>query len=99
MAAGRGVKTKPIRFQVHVTPRSRTSEVRVSPADQVVRVRVTAPPESGRANEAALSLLQARLGVRPGALRLAGGASSRKKWFEVVGLDEIELWRRLGANE
>jgi hypothetical protein len=59
---------------------------------------VTAPPEDGRANEAALALLRERLHLGPGGLRLAGGASSRRKWIEADGLDEPELWRRLGAE-
>lgn len=98
-SAGGAEGAKRTRFQIHVTPRSRTAEVRVSAEDRVVRVRVTAPAESGRANEAALSLLRARLDLGPGTIRLAGGATSRRKWIEVVGLDDIELWRRLGANE
>jgi uncharacterized protein len=72
--------------------------VSASKRDGVVRVRVTAPPEDGRANEAALAVLRERLGLGAGALRLAGGATSRRKWIEAEGLDESELWRRLGAE-
>jgi uncharacterized protein YggU (UPF0235/DUF167 family) len=87
-----------VRFRIHVAPRSRENRVVASRGDGIVRVRVTAPPEAGKANEAALSLLRERLGLRAGALRLAGGATSRWKWIEADGLDEADLWRRLGAE-
>jgi uncharacterized protein (TIGR00251 family) len=87
-----------VRFQITVHPRSRANEVTPDPEQGVVRVRVTAPPADGKANEAVLALLKERLGLRAGALRLVGGASSRRKWIEVDGLTEEELWRRLKAG-
>jgi len=47
-----------------------------------IKVRVTAPPERGRANAAAVDLLEGRLGFP---VRLVGGRSSRRKTFEVAG--------------
>lgn len=87
-----------MRILVTVTPRSRTNEVTPDPGEGVVRVRVTAPPADGKANEAVLALLKERLGIRAAALRLVGGGSSRRKWIEVDGLTEAELWRRLKAK-
>lgn len=84
-----------MRFQVHVTPRGRANEVTGSRADKTIRVRVTAAPEGGAANEAALKLLRRRLGLTAGTLRLVGGATSRRKWFEADGISEEDLWRRL----
>ena len=87
-----------MRFQVRVTPKSRADEIRASRADGTIRVRVTAAPEDGKANEAVLALLGARLGLPRRSLRLAGGATSRLKWIEADGLEEAELWRRLEAK-
>lgn len=53
--------------------------------------------EKGRANAAVTQLLAARLAVPPSGVRLARGGSSRDKLFEVDGLSEDELLRRLGA--
>ncbi len=47
--------------------------------DGVLRVRVTAPPVDGAANEALLRLLADRLGVPRRDLRLVSGASARQK--------------------
>jgi len=95
-----------MRFQVHVTPKSRRESVEVEQGPEGggaagrgrIRVRVTAPPEDGRANEAVIALLAERLGVSRRSLRVAGGAASRTKWIEADGLEEGELWRRLGRR-
>lgn len=84
-----------MRLAVTVQPKSRANEIRVSRAEGAVRIRVTAAPEDGRANRAVLDLLRERLGVPKAALRIAGGPASRRKWIEIDGIDEEEVWRRL----
>ena len=81
-----------------MTPKSRANEITVSRAERSVRIRVTAAPENGRANQAVLELLRERLGVPRDQMRVAGGATSRRKWIEVDGLEEGEVWRRLEAQ-
>lgn len=88
-----------MRFQIHVTPRSRADDVTASKGDGVIRVRVKSPPDQGAANEAVLALLRRKLRLGAGSIRIAGGATSRRKWIEADGLDEAELWRRLGEPE
>ena len=61
-------------------------------------MRVTAAPEDGKANDAVVMLLAERLGLTRGAVRVAGGATSRVKWIEIEGLEEAELWRRLESE-
>ena len=89
-----------MRFRVHVTPKSRANAVETEGAgrDATIRVRVTAAPEDGKANDAVIALLADRLDVPRRAVRVAGGAASRAKWIEVEGLEEEELWRRLGRD-
>ncbi len=88
-----------MRFQITVTPKSRVDEIVVSSTGaRAVRVRVTAAPEDGRANRAVIELLSHRLGIPRSALSVAGGATSRRKWIEVEGLEEAEVWRRLEAR-
>ena len=86
-----------MRFQIHVTPRGREDRITASREEGVIRVRVTAAPEGGAANEAALTLLRRRLGLAAGALRIVGGAASRRKWIEADDISEEDLWRRLEA--
>jgi hypothetical protein len=59
------------------------------------KLRVTAPPERGKANEATLELLAETLSVEPADLRLVAGHGARDKTVEVSGLSADEAERRL----
>ena len=61
----------------------------------VLRVRVAAPPERGKANEAVLRLLAAALGVERRRLALVRGATSRDKLVQVDGVEDADLKARL----
>ena len=79
-----------------MTPRSRADGIAGARADGVIVVRVTAPPEDGKANKAVLKLLCQALRLPVGAVRLVAGGGSREKWVEVDGIEETEVRRRLG---
>ncbi len=87
-----------MRLKLRVTPKSRADEILGLREGGVLHVRITAPPEDGKANEAVLRLLSRTLGVPKSAVRLKGGASSREKWIELDGIDAAELARRLGRG-
>jgi len=87
----------PATLRIHLTPRSARDEVLGLEGD-VLRVRVTAPPAEGRANEAILRLLARTLGVPKGSLRIVRGQRSRDKLVAVEGLDAAEVRRRLGLR-
>jgi hypothetical protein len=64
-------------------------------------VRVTAPADAGRANEAALALLATVLGLPVGRLRVAGGRTARWKRVHVEAphaLVRERLGRTLGPS-
>ncbi|MDP9180376.1 MAG: DUF167 domain-containing protein [Chloroflexota bacterium] len=83
-------------IRVRVTPGARDSSVRGWQGD-VLRLRVREKAEKGRANEAVAKLIAKSLGVPPGAVAIKHGTTSREKLFEVDGLDDNEVRRRLGA--
>ena len=58
-------------------------------------MRVAAPPERGRANEALVGLLASVLDVPAGSIRVVGGQRGRTKVIEVDSLDAEEVERRL----
>jgi uncharacterized protein (TIGR00251 family) len=82
------------RLRLRVSPGAGRSEI-VGRHGDAWKVRVTAPPERGKANEAAIRLLAEALEVRPEALVLVSGSSSRDKVVELHGLDSTEAERRL----
>jgi uncharacterized protein len=59
------------------------------------KLRVAAPPENGKANEAALTLLAEKLELPRSAVTLVSGASSREKIVELEGIGEDEAVLRL----
>ena len=59
------------------------------------KLRVGAPPERGRANEAAVELLAETLSIQPADVRLIAGHGSRDKVVEVSGVTPSEAERRL----
>ncbi len=82
------------RIRVQVTPRAARSEL-LGWRDGVLRLRVTAPPVEGRANEAVVRLLSAALGVPRSRVAVVSGMSGRQKLVQVEGLGEQEVRRRL----
>ena len=63
--------------------------------DGVLVLRVTAPPEAGRANAALTELLSDFIGVLRSRLRIVRGVTSRNKIIEVQGMDDLVLGERL----
>ena len=64
---------------------------------EVLCLSVAAPAQRGKANEAALRLLAAALGLPRERLRIVRGQTSRRKVVAIQGLDEAEVRARLGA--
>lgn len=61
-----------------------------------VKIKLRAPPVEGRANEALIEFLAARLDLPRRALSLVRGDTSRQKLLRVDGLDLSAVRARLG---
>lgn len=85
-----------MRISVRVTPRSNRNSIEWSPGG--LRVRLTAPPVDGAANDALVSLLAERLGIAKREISVVHGATSRQKIVEVNGITAAELEQRLAAG-
>ena len=82
------------RLRLRVSPGARTNAF-VGKHGEGWKVRVTAPPEGGKANDAVLRLLAERLDVPGESVTLVFGPSSRDKIVELTGIDAAEAERRL----
>ena len=85
------------RLRLRVSPGARSDAV-VGRYGDAWKVRVTAAPEGGRANDAVLRLLAERLDLPGKNLTLVSGPSSRDKIVELEGIDTAEAERRLGQS-
>jgi uncharacterized protein (TIGR00251 family) len=82
------------RVRVHLSPGSPRGEITGRHGDGW-KVRVAAPPERGRANEALRDLLAKTLGVPRAGVRVVAGHTARSKVVDVDGLEPEALDRRL----
>jgi uncharacterized protein (TIGR00251 family) len=88
-----GVST---RVRVRVVPGAARGEV-VGRHGEAWKLRVAAPPEGGRANEAVVRLLAETLSVPRHAVTLVSGHGARDKIVELAGLDPAQIERRLSS--
>lgn len=63
------------------------------------KVRVTAPPERGRANAAVVELVATTLALPRASVSLVSGHGGRDKILELAGISETELEGRLASAE
>ena len=72
-----------MKISAHLKPNSRHREEVVPNDDGSLTIYTKAPAIEGRANLAAAKLLAKYLGVAPSRVKLARGASSKYKIFEI----------------
>ncbi len=84
------------RVRLRVSPGARRNEL-VGRHGEGWKVRVAAPPEGGRANDAVLDLLARELSLPRRSLTIVSGGAAREKVVEMEGIDAAETERRLEA--
>jgi len=89
-----------IRFAVRLTPRGRRDAIdgwgKASDGSAHLKVRVSAPPESGKANAALLALLAHALGIAKSQISIVSGEKARLKVIVARG-DTSALKAKLQA--
>ena len=79
-----------MRFDVRVQPRASCSEI-VGEYNGAIKVRLSAPPVDGAANDALVNLLASELSVARRNVTIVGGASSRNKTVNVAGVNVASI--------
>jgi uncharacterized protein len=79
-----------VTFMVRLQPRASRDEIECE-HDGALKVRVTAPPVDGRANEALRELLAERLCVAMSAVQIVVGEKSRTKRVSVAGVTKAQI--------
>ena len=84
-------------LKVKVQPRASANKI-AGFREGILVVRVTAPPEKGRANAAVIALLADALGVAKTSVRITRGHNSREKLVAVDGLNSEQIERVLSGH-
>jgi len=82
------------KLAVKVVPRASRDEL-VGWLGDRLKIKVAAPPQDGRANDALEAYLAERLGVPRRSVRVATGHGSTSKIVEIDGIPQTELVSRL----
>ena len=83
-------------FRIRVVPRASRSGAAGIQGD-TLKLRITAPPVEGKANEACIALLAELLGVKRTQVAIISGHASRTKTVAVEGVKAKEIAARIAA--
>jgi len=88
---------RPATITLRVQPNARRNEV-LKLEEDVLHVRVAAPPVKGKANRELIDFLSRSLGISRDSITIEKGFTSRTKMIAVAGLDRDSILERLGAE-
>jgi uncharacterized protein (TIGR00251 family) len=80
---------------VRVTPRSSRNEISEVLADGTVKIRLTAAPVEGQANEALIRYLSRVLDVPASQIEIVAGQTGKDKLVTVTDVDSDTLQKRI----
>jgi uncharacterized protein len=90
------MKAVSTRVRLRVSPGANSAYV-VGRHGEAWKVRVAAPAEGGRANEAVVRLLAETLSLSRDAVTLVSGHGARDKIVQLTGLDSAQIEQRLSS--
>ena len=73
---------------VRVIPRAKKSEISQVLADGTIKIRLTAPPVEGKANQALVRFLADVFDISPSNIEIISGKKGRKKVVLIEGINE-----------
>ena len=72
-------------IKIYLQPKSSKNEM-LGPYRDGIKVKVTAPPIEGKANEALIRFLAKKFGIPPSCIEILKGHHSREKTLKISGL-------------
>jgi len=85
-------------LEFKVIPGASTTEL-ADLEGEMIRVRVAAPPEKGKANKELIRFLAKSLGIPKTTVVLLSGKTSRRKRIQVNGIGKEQVMRTLHGKE
>ena len=85
-------------FDIHVNPHASRAGIS-GISEGMLKIKVTAPPVEGAANEACIDLLAKSLKLRKSQMKISTGAKGRKKTILVSEISKTDLERKIHQLE
>jgi uncharacterized protein (TIGR00251 family) len=85
-------------FKVKVVPGSSRTAV-CGLLDKMVKIKISAAPEKGKANKCLLDFLAKQLGVKKNAVKIVSGKSNPVKSVQVLEISAEQLLNKLNLNK
>ena len=83
---------------VRVTPRSSKTAITGVMEDGTIKIRLTAPPVDGKANQTLIEFLSKVLGCAKKDIEIIAGETGRNKLITIVNMDSEEVQQRIMAE-
>jgi len=98
-ASGRTIQedARGVVFTAKIVPGSSRTAV-AGTLENMVKIRVAAPPEKGKANQCLIAFLAQQLGIKKNAVEILTGHTNPVKQIRVAGLSAAALLERLGLG-
>jgi uncharacterized protein (TIGR00251 family) len=80
---------------IRVTPRASRNEIVEILSDGTVKIRLTAPPVEGKANQALVEFLSDVLGLSANRIEIVAGTTGRDKLVSILDLDAETVHQRI----
>jgi uncharacterized protein (TIGR00251 family) len=84
-------------FAVRIQPRASKNEI-IPMEGGAFKIRLTAPPVDGAANEALVKFLSDFLGIAKSRIEIISGETSREKRIRINEMSEVEVRRLLNSK-
>lgn len=81
-------------LKIYLQPKSSKNEI-VGPYRDGIKIKLTAPPLEGKANEALIRFLAKELSISPSRIEILKGLHSREKTLKISGMVNQELRKKL----
>ena len=80
---------------IRVTPRASKNEIYEVQSDGTIKIRLTAPPVEGKANQALIEFLAGVLEIAPSKIDIVAGLTGRDKLVSILDLDADTVHQRI----
>ena len=88
---------EPVKLIIRVQPNARKN-VLVGFQEDVLRVKIAAPPVDGKANRALIAFLSGVLGISKSSIVIDKGETAKRKVVSVTGISKAQVLERVAAR-